>query len=101
MNVDKTLIFTAWDYLDKENKTTFRWFKENVTISDNDNKYMIHSNDLQTNITIRNTTHQDLGLYKVHVENSVGMYTHFYELKATGTLLLSLKICYYIVKINH
>ncbi|XP_060607688.1 hemicentin-1-like [Ruditapes philippinarum] len=83
LNVDVTLLFTAWNYLDKPNKTMFRWFKENVSISDNDNKYMIHSSDVQTNITIRNTTQQDLGLYKVVVENSVGMYTHFYELKAT------------------
>ncbi|XP_060598567.1 nephrin-like [Ruditapes philippinarum] len=82
-NVDVTLPFQARNYLDEPNKTMFSWFKENVPISNNDNKYMIHSNDFQTNITIRNTTQQDFGLYKVNVENSVGMYIHFYELKAT------------------
>ncbi|XP_060589338.1 hemicentin-1-like [Ruditapes philippinarum] len=83
LNVDVTLPFIALNYLDEPNKTMFRWFKDNVSIPDNDNKYLIHSNDLQTNITIKNTTQRDLGLYKVDVENSVGMYTQYYELKAT------------------
>ncbi|XP_060568867.1 uncharacterized protein LOC132727411 [Ruditapes philippinarum] len=83
LNVDVTLPFIALNYLDEPNKTMFRWFKENVSIPENDNKYLIHSNDLQTNITIRNTTQRDLGLYKVDVENSVGMFTQYYELKAT------------------
>ncbi|XP_060580181.1 nephrin-like [Ruditapes philippinarum] len=83
LNVDVTLLFTAWNYLDEPNKTMFSWFKENVAIPNNDNKYIIHSNDFQTNITIMNTTQQDYGLYKVNVENSVGLYTHYYELKAT------------------
>ncbi|XP_060586233.1 hemicentin-1-like [Ruditapes philippinarum] len=83
LNVDVTLLFKAWNYLDEPNKTMFSWFKENVSIPNNDNKYTVHSNDLQTNITIRNTTQQDLGFYKVNVENSAGVYTHYYELKAT------------------
>ncbi|XP_060608381.1 uncharacterized protein LOC132760420 isoform X3 [Ruditapes philippinarum] len=81
--IDAKLQFVAWNYLDKPNETVFSWFKENVSIPDNDSKYMVHSNELQTNITIRNTTQQDLGLYKLNVQNSVGTYTHFYELKAT------------------
>ncbi|XP_060608379.1 neural cell adhesion molecule 1-like isoform X2 [Ruditapes philippinarum] len=83
--IDAKLQFVAWNYLDKPNETVFSWFKENVSIPDNDSKYMVHSNELQTNITIRNTTQQDLGLYKLNVQNSVGTYTHFYELKATDT----------------
>ncbi|XP_060600181.1 hemicentin-1-like [Ruditapes philippinarum] len=83
LNVNVTLSFQARNYLDEPNKTMFIWLKENVSISDNDNKYLIHTNDLQTNIIIRNTTQQDLGYYKVEVENSVGLYTHYYELRAT------------------
>ncbi|XP_060600196.1 nephrin-like [Ruditapes philippinarum] len=82
MHVDVTLIFTTWNYLDNPNKTVFNWFKGNISLSDDDSKYTVHSNELQTNLTIRNTTKQDLEIYKVNVQNSFGIYSHYYELKS-------------------
>lgn len=78
------------NYLDEPNKTVFTWFKENISLSKNVKKYHIQTDGLQTNLSIRNTTQQDLGLYRLNVKNSAGEYIHSYNLKSTGNLSIKL-----------
>ena len=79
-----TLQFTAWKYLDEPNNTQFTWFKENKTLLENGIKYITNTNGLQTILSIRNTTTDDLGLYRLYVNNSAGEYIHFYDLTSAG-----------------
>ncbi|XP_053388701.1 nephrin-like, partial [Mercenaria mercenaria] len=80
LHADVTLQFTARNYLDEPNKTTFMWFKENATIEKDDSKFIISSLGLQSNLSITNITQTDFGKFVVRVSNSVGQYIHMYEL---------------------
>ncbi|XP_053389695.1 nephrin-like [Mercenaria mercenaria] len=82
LHAQVTLQFTARDYLDESNKTTFMWFKENATIENEDHKFIMSSQKLQSNLSITNITETDFGIYKVRVSNTVGHYNHSFELVA-------------------
>jgi hypothetical protein len=85
LHVDVTLQFLAQDFFDEKNKTVFAWYKQNVSLQ-NDEKYIISSYGLQSNLIIRNITYSDYGQYRVIVRNSFGHITHYYELQEKGKI---------------
>ncbi|XP_060565944.1 titin-like [Ruditapes philippinarum] len=81
LHCDVTLKFFAQDFFDEQNKTEFAWYKQISNVSlQNDKKYIISSNGLQSNLIIRNITYSDYGQYRVSVRNSYGNCSHYYEL---------------------
>ena len=94
---NRTLRFVAQQYLDVQNKTSFVWFKQNMSLPRNDTRFEISSNGLYSNLTIRNILQTDFGVYSVIVRNSVGEYIHNYELKAEGNSHCILILIYIII----
>jgi hypothetical protein len=90
MHFDVTLQYLAKEFLDEQNKTVFAWYKQNVPLQNDGNKYIISSHGLQSNLIIRNITQSDYGQYRVVVRNSFGHYTHYYEVREKGKKLLQL-----------
>ena len=65
LNSDVSLVFSCWKYLHEPQKTKFRWFKKYKEVFDNGIKYKIRSDDLETNLSVRNTTKRDQGLHRI------------------------------------
>ena len=84
LHVDVTLHFEAHEYFDDPNRTVFIWYQQNSSLQTDGNKYIISSNDFQSNLVIRKMTTTDFGQYSVLVRNSYGEYMHNFELREKG-----------------